>query len=77
MKIGELATRAGVSPRLVRYYEQQELLAPTRQSNGYRAYDEEHVARVTRIAGLVQAGLPTRMKARIWAEYMSSPSAVT
>ena len=45
MKIGELATRAGVSPRLVRYYEQQQLLAPTRQANGYRAYDEEHVAR--------------------------------
>lgn len=61
MKIGELATRAGVSPRLVRYYEQQGLLAPTRQPNGYRAYDEQHVARVTRIAGLVQAGLPTRL----------------
>ena len=50
-----------MSPRLVRYYEQQQLLAPTRQANGYRAYDEEHVARVTRIAGLVQAGLPTRL----------------
>ena len=61
MKIGELATRAGVSPRLVRYYEQQELLSPSRQPNGYRAYDEEHVARVARIAGLVQSGLPTRL----------------
>lgn len=61
MKIGELATRAGVSPRLVRYYEQQGLLAPTRQANGYRAYDDEHVVRVSRIAGLVQAGLPTRL----------------
>ena len=34
MKIGELATRAGVSPRLVQYFEQQELLAPMRQSTG-------------------------------------------
>ena len=61
MKIGELARRAGVSPRLVRYYEQQELLAPTREANGYRSYDEEHVERVIRIAGLVQSGLPTRL----------------
>ena len=50
MKIGELASRAGVSPRLVRYYEQQGLLEPDRESNGYRSYGEEHVVRVQRIA---------------------------
>jgi DNA-binding transcriptional MerR regulator len=61
MRIGELATRAGVSTRLVRYYEQQGLLSPTRQTNGYRSYGEEHVERVARIAGLVQSGLPTRL----------------
>lgn len=61
MKIGELAHRAGVSPRLVRYYEQQDLVSPTRQANGYRSYGEEHVERVQRIAGLVQSGLPTRL----------------
>ncbi|KZE95388.1 Mercuric resistance operon regulatory protein [Agromyces sp. NDB4Y10] len=61
MKIGELASRAGVSPRLVRYYEAQSLLAPTRQANGYRSYDERHVERVRRIAGLVQSGLTTRL----------------
>jgi DNA-binding transcriptional MerR regulator len=61
MRIGELAERAGVSPRLVRYYEQQGLLSPTRQTNGYRSYGEEHVDRVARIAGLVQSGLPTRL----------------
>ncbi|MGR0221367.1 MerR family transcriptional regulator [Agromyces sp. ZXT2-6] len=61
VKIGELANRAGVSPRLVRYYEQQSLLASSRQANGYRSYGEEHVERVRRIAGLVQSGLPTRL----------------
>jgi DNA-binding transcriptional MerR regulator len=61
MKIGELARRAGVSTRLVRYYEQQELLSPAREANGYRSYGEEHVERVIRIAGLVQSGLPTRL----------------
>lgn len=61
MKIGELAQRAGVSTRLVRYYEQQGLLSPDREANGYRSYGEEHVERVIRIAGLVQSGLPTRL----------------
>jgi DNA-binding transcriptional MerR regulator len=61
MKIGEVASRAGVSPRLVRYYEQQGLLTPIRQPNGYRDYDEEHVDRVIRVAGQVQAGLTTRL----------------
>ncbi|WP_395245450.1 MerR family transcriptional regulator [Agromyces sp. MMS24-K17] len=61
MRIGELAERAGVSTRLVRYYEQQDLFTAARQSNGYREYDEADVDLVRRIAGLVQAGLPTRL----------------
>ncbi len=61
MKIGELAARTGVAPRLIRYYEQQELLVADRLDNGYRSYGESHVARVERVAGLVQAGIPTRL----------------
>lgn len=61
MKIGELAARTGVTPRLIRYYEQQDLLAAERQPNGYRDYGEAHVERVERVAGLVQAGIPTRL----------------
>lgn len=61
MKIGEVAERTGVAARLIRYYEQQELLAVGRSSNSYREYTEAHVERVTRIAGLVQAGIPTRL----------------
>lgn len=61
MKIGELAERTGVAPRLVRYYEQQGLLSAPRAANGYRDYGEEHVERLRRVAGLVQAGLPTRV----------------
>ncbi len=61
MKIGELAERTRVATRLVRYYEQQGLLAPARAENGYRTYTQEHVEQVSRIAGLVQAGLPTRL----------------
>lgn len=61
LKIGEVAARTGVAPRLIRYYEQQGLLAPDRAENGYRSYREEHVERVQRVAGLVRSGLPTRL----------------
>jgi DNA-binding transcriptional MerR regulator len=61
VKIGEVAERTQVAPRLIRYYEQQGLLTPDRADNGYRTYTDEHVERVGRIAGLVQAGIPTRL----------------
>lgn len=61
MKIGEVADRTGVSTRLVRYYEQQELLTSTRGANGYREYDEADIERVQRIASLVQSGLTTKL----------------
>jgi DNA-binding transcriptional MerR regulator len=61
VRIGEVAERTGVAPRLIRYYEQQGLLTPGRAANGYRSYDEADVDRVVRVAGLVQAGIPTRL----------------
>ncbi|QXJ25136.1 MerR family transcriptional regulator [Actinomadura graeca] len=59
MRIGELADRTGVSPRLLRYYEQQGLLRPARLGNGYREYREADVTAVRRIRALLDAGLPT------------------
>lgn len=61
MKIGELARRTGVAPRLLRYYEQQGLITAQRAENGYREYSEADVAQVERVAGLVRAGMPTRL----------------
>ncbi len=61
MRIGELSERTGVSPRLLRYYEQQGLLAAARAENGYRTYTEDDVARVERVAGLIRSGVPTRL----------------
>ncbi|MEE6281183.1 MerR family transcriptional regulator [Georgenia sp. MJ170] len=61
MKIGELAHRTGVAPRLLRYYEQQCLITAARSDNGYRAYAESDVERVVRVAGLVRSGVPTRL----------------
>ncbi|MFI6423736.1 MerR family transcriptional regulator [Promicromonospora sp. NPDC050880] len=51
MIIGELSARSGVSPRLLRYYEEQGLVTATRGPNGYRQYDESAVttARIVRM----------------------------
>jgi DNA-binding transcriptional MerR regulator len=59
VRIGELADRTGVDARLLRYYERQGLLHPTRRSNGYRDYDEADVATVAFIRRLLAAGLST------------------
>jgi DNA-binding transcriptional MerR regulator len=61
MKIGELGERTGVPTRLLRYYEEQSLLRPTRQSNGYRSFSEADIARVTTIRGLITSGMTTRL----------------
>jgi DNA-binding transcriptional MerR regulator len=61
MRIGELSERTGTSRRLLRYYEEQELIVSCRSPNGYRDYDEHYVDRVLQIRGLLDAGLPTRI----------------
>lgn len=60
MRIGELARRTGVSQRLLRYYEEQDLLSPTRRESRYREYAESDVLRVAHIRNLLAAGLSTR-----------------
>ncbi|WP_405483473.1 MerR family transcriptional regulator [Streptomyces sp. NBC_00056] len=61
MKIGELSRRTAVSTRLLRYYEQQDLLHPDRLPNGYRDYPESSIQRVRQIRDLLQAGLSTEV----------------
>ncbi|WP_265443384.1 MerR family transcriptional regulator [Flexivirga meconopsidis] len=61
MRIGQLAERTGASPRQLRYYEQQGLISPLRQVNGYRDFDEAVVERVHSIMQLLEAGVPTRL----------------
>jgi DNA-binding transcriptional MerR regulator len=56
MQIGELAARAGVSARALRYYEQQGLISARRGPNGYRHYDESDVRLVAEIRALLAAG---------------------
>lgn len=65
MKIGELSTRTGVPPRMLRYYEQQGLITPSRADNGYRDYAEAQVDRAQRVRSLIRTGVPTRLIAAV------------
>jgi peroxiredoxin/DNA-binding transcriptional MerR regulator len=57
MRIGELARRAGVSRKAVRYYERLGLVVPGRCGNGYRDYDESHLRVVAEIRDLAASGI--------------------
>ncbi|MEW2458565.1 redoxin family protein [Streptomyces albus] len=58
MRIGELARRAGVTTKAVRYYESLGLLTPVRLANGYRDYDEHDVRLTREIRALSRLGIP-------------------
>ncbi|WIB63035.1 MerR family transcriptional regulator [Curtobacterium sp. MCBD17_040] len=60
MRIGEVARRAGVSPRALRYYEEQGLLASIRTASGQRVYADSAVERVQLIQQFFAAGLSSR-----------------
>ncbi|MEV0648515.1 MerR family transcriptional regulator [Phytomonospora sp. NPDC050363] len=57
--MGEFSRRTGVSQRLLRYYEEQGLLRPSRRPSGYREFTEDDVATVKGIRLLLGAGLGT------------------
>ena len=60
MRIGDVAARAGVSVRALRYYEEQGLLTAGRTGSGQRRYAAEAVDRVRLIQQLYGAGLSSR-----------------
>jgi DNA-binding transcriptional MerR regulator len=58
MKIGELAKRAGVSVRAIRFYEELGLLRPQERSRGgFRLYDQENHRKLAVINFLKEVGL--------------------
>ena len=59
MKINEVEALVGITKKNIRFYEEQGLLAPRRNSdNGYRDYGPEEVAVLRRIKLLRKLGLP-------------------
>jgi len=61
MRIGAAAQASGVSPRSLRYYEDEGLIVPGRFSNGYRDYCQSTIDRVAVIRSLLESGLPVRL----------------
>ncbi|MEO9517322.1 MAG: Cu(I)-responsive transcriptional regulator [Paracoccaceae bacterium] len=47
MNIGEVASRSGLPPKTIRYYEDIGLINPMRGENGYRAFREEDLHKLT------------------------------
>ena len=47
MNIGEVAERSGIPPKTIRYYEDIGLVTPVRSANGYRAFREQDVHKLT------------------------------
>lgn len=69
--IGELAERAGVTPRTIRYYTAEGLLPRPDARGQYALYGEEHLLRLELIGRLKDAFLPlSEIKARI--EHLSA-----
>ncbi|MGW4113033.1 MerR family transcriptional regulator [Actinosynnema sp. NPDC004786] len=65
MRIGELSRRTGVSPRSLRYYEEQGLLTSSRSGAGQRHYSDAEVQRVSLIRRLFEAGMSSRVIATV------------
>ncbi|MGW2416480.1 MerR family transcriptional regulator [Streptomyces tubercidicus] len=57
MRIGDAAAAAGMTPRALRYYEQQGLVTARRTPSGQRVYDEEDIRRLKAVRELRDAGL--------------------
>ena len=66
LRIGELAKRTGVSPELLRAWEQRYgLLQPTRTPGGFRLYSAADEARVQQMQDLVSGGLAAAQAAHL------------
>lgn len=66
MRIGELADKAGVTAKTVRYYESIGLLPdPGRTASGYRDYDDDFLERLTFVRDAQAAGLTLKESRQI------------
>ncbi len=76
-RIGEFARRVGVTPELLRAWEQRYgLLRPVRTAGGFRLYGEEDAERVARMRRALEQGLSAAEAARVALEPAPSPDSL-
>ena len=68
MRVAEIAELTGTTVRTVRYYHSLGLLPVPAERGGWRDYDLGHVARLSRIRWLVQAGVSLETIKRVLGE---------
>ena len=67
MQIGDLAERAGVSTRTIRYYEELGIIEPVARTNGgFRRYCEDQLRRLQIIQGLKALGFELEQVRRLF-----------
>lgn len=64
-----------MSPRSLRFYEEEGLIVPGRCSNGYRDYCRSTITRVQVIRSLLESGLPVRLIKDVLPRLMDAPGA--
>ncbi len=70
MSIGDAATRSGVPPKTIRYYEEIGLIAPAeRLENHYRAYSETDIQTLRFIQRARSLGFPLKEVGELLALY--------
>ena len=75
MRIGDLADRAGVTPRTVRYYETLGLIPPgVREGGGQHRYPEQTLGRLRKIDQLKRLGLSLEEISEVIDLYFTDPS---
>ena len=68
MKINEVEAQVGITKKNIRFYEEQGLLSPRRNSeNGYRDYGEAEVAAFRQIKLMRKLGVPLEEIRRMYA----------
>lgn len=72
MLINEVEHIVGISKKSIRYYEENNLLRPKRNSrNDYRIYDEDDIERLKKVKFLRELGVPIRELKMICNDEMS------
>jgi MerR family copper efflux transcriptional regulator len=76
LRIGELAERAGVTTRTIRYYESRGLLGPPDRPGGFRHYSEDALVRLKKIDALKKLGLSLDEISSVIELYFKDPTGI-